>query len=151
MKKLWISWSPKARGRLVGLAFFLGVIGFLSLYLASPLRQLIFGDGPAAIVARVENIDQWVVGKEAKCQVEISNRSNLPTKIVGITDSCSCLNFDENLVPQVIPPNGKLTLPFSIKPYIAGPIHQRVILFLDHPKHFRMHIDVVGSAIEDEE
>jgi hypothetical protein len=43
-----------------------------------------------------------------------------------------------------------LKLPLLIKPSKVGFLHQRVTLFLDHPKQFRLKIDLFGSVKGDE-
>jgi hypothetical protein len=78
--------------------------------------------------------------------VEIWNRSSRPTKIIGISQSCGCFDLVQNPVSKIIPANQKLVLPLVIKPNRVDWLHQRVELFLDHPKQFRVNVDVFGSV-----
>ncbi len=60
--------------------------------------------------------------------------------------SCRCFELVEDPVSKIIPANEQILLSLAIKPNKSGPLHQRVNLFLDHPKQFRVNIDVVSSV-----
>ncbi len=140
----WNGWSAAARGRLAGLLFFVGFIGFLQLPIAATLRASVFGELP--ILATVKLDGELIVGKESVGNVEIWNRSGRPAKIIGLERSCKCFGLTEGPIAKIIAPNGHISVSLVISPENPGPLHQRIVLFLDHPTQFRMDIDVFGSV-----
>ena len=78
--------------------------------------------------------------------VEIWNRSDQPAKVIGMNRSCRCFNLSQDPITQIIPAQQQISLLLVIKPNKTGLLHQRVVLFLDHPKLFRLNIEVVGSV-----
>jgi hypothetical protein len=47
---------------------------------------------------------------------------------------------------KIIRANERISLPLVIKPTKLGPLHQRVVLFLDHPRQFRLNVDVLNPV-----
>ena len=140
----WRDWSPEKRGRLVGLALFGGMVLAIQLPVAAPLRAMALGEPPIQAMVRIDG--ELTVDRDSTGDVVLWNRSPQPAKIVGLNRSCSCFDFSDNSFSRIIPANERLSLPLVIKPEKTGPLHQRVVLFLDHPEQFRVNIDVVGSA-----
>lgn len=140
----WNGWSTAAKGQLVGLLLFVGFLGFLQLPIAAPLRASVLGESPIQAIVRVDG--DLVLGKESIGQVEIWNHSSQSAKVIGMERSCRCIKLSGDPTAQVIAARGKDSLPLIILPNKAGPLHQRFVLFLDHPIQFRMNIDVVGSV-----
>jgi hypothetical protein len=138
----WHRSPPEKRGRLAGLIVFGGLIIGLQLPITAPVRAMVLGE--SAIVAIVEEDEELLLGQQSHGNVELRNRSSQPAKIVGISRSCRCFDLAEDPTSKIIPANGRLVLPLAIKPNTLGPLHQRVELFLDHPKQFRVNIDVIG-------
>jgi hypothetical protein len=87
-----------------------------------------------------------ILNQEASGELKIHNRSGQSAKIIGISRSCRCFDLVEDLNSKIIPANGSLSLSLVVRPNRLGPLHQRVVLFLDHPKQFRMNVDVLGSV-----
>ena len=102
--------------------------------------------GEDAIQATVTIDDDLTLDIETTGQVELVNRSYQPAKIIGVLSSCRCFDISEDPVSKIIPASGALVLPLVIKPNKVGPLHQRVELYLDHPKQFRVSISVVSSV-----
>lgn len=140
----WRGWSPEKRGQLAGLALFGGIIIAIQLPFAAPLRAMALGEPPIHAITRIDG--DLILDDETTGQVELWNRSLQPAKIIGMNRSCRCFVLNNNPFSQIIPANERISLPLVIKPDKTGPLHQRVVLFLDHPEQFRVTIDVVGSA-----
>lgn len=140
----WSSWSPEQRGRLAGLGIVASLIIGIQLPFASPLRTMILGELPIQAVVRIDS--ELGLNQETSGEVKIHNRSGQPAKIIGISRSCRCFDLVEDPISKVIPADGSLPLSLVVRPNRLGPLHQRVVLFLDHPKQFRMNVDVFGSV-----
>ena len=121
-----------------------GLIFGMQLPIAAPLRAMMFGEDVIQAIVKIN--DDLVLDQQQTGQVELVNRSLQPAKIVGISRSCRCFDIEEDPISQTIPANGRLTLPLVIKPNKLGPLHQRVELYLDHPKQFRVNVSVVSSV-----
>jgi hypothetical protein len=142
--QVWQAWSPETRGCLAGLAVLSSTLVAMQLPDAAPLRAMVLGEPPMQAVVRIDG--ELVHNKESTGQLKIDNRSGRPAKIVGMSRSCHCLNLVEDAFSKTIPANGRITLSLVVKPNKLGPLHQRVTLFLDHPKQFRLNVDVFGSV-----
>ena len=138
----WGSWSAEKRGQLAGLALFGGMILAIQLPFAAPLRAMALGEPPVQAIVRIDG--DLSLNQESNGQVELWNHSSQPAKIVGLSRSCRCFDLNDSPFSKIISANEHITLPLVIKPEKTGPLHQRVELFLDHPKQFRMNVDVFG-------
>ena len=141
---LWNGWSPERRGRWAGGAMMVGLMFGMQLPIAAPLRAMMFGEDVIQAIVKIN--DDLVLDQQQTGQVELVNQSFKPAKIIGITRSCRCFDINEDPLSQIIPANGRLTLPLVIQPNKLGPLHQRVELYLDHPKQFRVNVTVVSSV-----
>lgn len=133
------SMSSDAKGRLAGICFFGLVLLGLQLPVASPLRAIVFGEPALSAIVQFEqplSVDTEQIGK-----VEITNGSAFPANLVGINRSCNCFDFVEK--PTLIPARSTNTFFAKITPIKSGMMHQRVVLFLDHPEQFRLNVNVV--------
>jgi hypothetical protein len=137
------SWSPGSRGRLAGLSLFVSLSIGLQLPFAAPMRAAVLGESPIRAAVKVEG--ELRLNLPGIATVEIWNRSSQPAKIIGFSSSCSCLDLVQDPVSKTIPAGQKLILQLAIKPNKVGPLRQRVELFLDHPKQFRVNVDVFDS------
>ena len=120
----------------------IGLIFAIQLPIAAPLRAMMFGENPIQAIVKIDG--ELVLDQQQTGQVELLNQSFRPAKIVGISRSCRCFDVQEDPISQTISANGRLTLPLVIKPNKLGPLHQRVELYLDHPKQFRVSVSVVS-------
>jgi hypothetical protein len=142
--KSWPSWSQEKRGCVVGLGIFtIFVIALQDPNVAS-YREIILGEQPIQAIVRIDN--RLSVNQESTAQVEIQNHSAIKTNVTGFNRSCKCLEMSEDIVSKTIPANGHIVYSLVIQPSHPGPFHQRFILFLDHPKQFRLNVDVIGFA-----
>jgi hypothetical protein len=140
--------SPERRGRWAGAAVFAGlllswVFGW-QVPLITPVLERVLGSDTIQTLVRID--DPLILDVQATGQVEIANRSSHPAKIIGISRSCRCFDLSEDPISKIIPANGRLTLPLVIKPNKTGPLHQRVELYVDHPKLFRVNVGVFCSV-----
>jgi hypothetical protein len=87
---------------------------------------------------------------QSKGEVTIRNLTDIPAKIVGFERSCRCVGFESNPASQVVPGFGNVTLTFLFVPRKSGPVRQRIILYTDHPKQFRVTAELFGSVREKE-
>ena len=140
----WNCCTSSVRGGFAGLLLFVGYLGFLQLPIAAKLRSSMLGQPPIQAIVQIDS--DLILRKESVGQVEIWNRSSQPAKVIGVERSCRCFNLSDDPIAQIIPAQQRISLPVVIKPNKSGPLHQRVVLFLDHPKLFRMNIDVVGTV-----
>jgi hypothetical protein len=145
LTQIWASWTPEKRGRLVGLGLFAGLIIGFQLPLAAPLRAMVLGEPPILATVRIE--EDLILNQETRGTVEIWNHSSKPCKIIGLSRSCRCFNLVGKPNSKTIPANARISLPLVVKPNKLGPLHQRVELFVDHPKQFRVSVDVFGSVL----
>ncbi len=141
LMRLWNAWSPENRGRWAGGAMMVGLMFGMQLPIAAPLRAMMFGEDVIQAIVKID--DDLVLDQQQTGQVELVNRSFKPAKIVGLANSCRCFDIEEDPISQTIPANGRLMLPLVIQPNKLGPLHQRVELYLGHPKFFRMKLNVV--------
>jgi hypothetical protein len=138
----WSSSSPGRRGRLASLASFGLIVIGLQLPIAAPLRFMFLGEPLIQAVVRIDG--ELVLHHESHGRVEIDNRSGVPGKIIGVSRSCRCFDLVEDPISKIIGANQRVSLPLVVKPNKLGPLRQRVVLFLGHPKQFRMNVDVLG-------
>jgi hypothetical protein len=138
----WRGWSPERRGQLVGVGLFATVIVAVQLPVAAPLRAMALGE--PAIQATVRIDGDLILNQETAGKVELWNRSSHSGKIIGQNRSCRCFVINGDPIFKSIPAGGRISFPLVIKPEKPDPLHQRVVLFLDHPEQFRVNIDVVG-------
>ena len=137
-------WSPEIRGRMAGLGLFAGLILGIQLPLAAPLRAMVLGVPPVQATVKLDG--DLVLEQRQTGRVIIVNDSLQAGRIVGISSSCRCFDLSEDPVSKSIPAHGRIEIPLWIKPNKPGRLHQRVELFLDHPKQFRVNVDVLGSV-----
>ncbi len=140
----WNGWSSGAKGRLAGLILFVSCLGFVQLPIAAPIRAAVLSEPPIQPIVQFNG--ELVVGIESIVEVEIWNRFMRPVKIVGMQRSCNCIELPKGTIGEIISGNGRFSLPLVVTPKKSGPMHQRIVLFLDHPLQFRMNIDVLGST-----
>jgi hypothetical protein len=138
----WSCWSPEKRGQLAGLGLFASLMFVSQLHVAAPFRAMFFGESP--LIATVKMDGELVLEQESRGTVEIWNRSSQPAKIIGLSRSCSCLDFFESPISRRILGNERVIWSVKIKPNKLGTLNQRVELFLDHPKQFRVNVNVFG-------
>jgi hypothetical protein len=141
----WSECTPDRRGRWAGLLVFALLLVALQQPIINPVRAFLFSESPIKSVLYLDAED-LMVNQLSTGYVELLNRSLQPAKIVGLTKSCRCFDFGEDPISTVIPTNGKVKLPLLIKPTRSGSLQQRVELYLDHPKQFRLKIDVVKNV-----
>jgi len=144
-QRWWKDLSQSSRGRLAASAAVISLLLVFQFPFAARLRGQILGDGP--IRSEVAFSDQLQVGRTVTCEVSIFNSSGSKTKVVGAENSCTCIGFP-NVDGVEIPPGSSHKLSLTVRPTSPRRIHQRVVLFMDHPEQFRMNIDVVGNALE---
>ncbi len=142
----WGGCSPEVRGRWVGVALFGGAILAIQLPLAAPLRAALLGVPPIQATVRMDR--DLIIAQESSGQAELGNRSSQPARIVGMNRSCRCFWLQEQPASKQIPAGGRISLPLVIQPEKAGPLHQRVVLYLEHPEQFQVIVDVVGHVRE---
>jgi hypothetical protein len=94
--------------------------------------------------------DRLTLNQQYIGQVEFRNRSSQPARIIGVSRSCRCFDLAEDPISQIIPAKGRLVLPLVIKPNKLGPLRQRIELYLDHAKQFRVNVDVFSLVKVDE-
>jgi hypothetical protein len=140
----WLNSSSEKRGRIAGMVLFGGMLLAIQLPMAAPLRSMVVGESLIVAITTIEG--ELFLNQETSGSVEIWNRSSQPAKIIGIARSCRCFDLLDNPISQIIPANGRLVLPLAIKPNKLGPLHQRIELYLDHPKWFRVTVEVVSSV-----
>lgn len=145
--RIWSGCSTESRGRIAGLFLFSGLLLVFQFPFAAPVRAMILGEPPIVAVVKIDG--ELIKGKKSSGKVLIKNRSLLPVKIIGISQSCRCFDIEKNPVSCTIHASASLLLPIVIQPKQVGPLHQRIILFLDHPKQFQVAIDVCGSINEE--
>jgi hypothetical protein len=138
----WQSWSPEKRGRWAGGAVFGVLILGLQMPIAAPLRAVVAGEPLIITITRING--ELFLNQETSGTAEIWNRSSRPAKIIGIARSCRCFDLIESPVSRIIPPHGHISLPIFVKPNKLGAVRQRVDLFLDHSKQFRVKIEFLG-------
>jgi hypothetical protein len=138
----WRSWPTEKRGRWAGIVLFGALVIGMQLPIAAPLRAMVVGESPIIAITKLDGA--LFLNQEMTGTVGIRNRSFSPAQIIGISRSCRCFELTETRISQIIPANCQIVLPLVIKPNKLGPLHQRIELFLDHPKQFRVKIDVVG-------
>jgi hypothetical protein len=142
----WNSCSPEKRGRFVGLGLSVSLIFAIQLSVASPLRAMVLGE--PLLVARVRIDGDLRLNQSCDGIVTLENRSSWPAKIMGLAQSCRCFDLMDDPVSKIVPAYDRISLPLVIKPNKLGPLRQRVELFLDHPKQFRVKADVVSFVKE---
>ena len=108
--------------------------------MAAPLRAMALGEPPIIALVKIEG--ELRLNQESPGTVEIINRSSQPAKIVGMSRSCRCFDLASDPNQKIIPANASMSFPLVLKPNKLGPLLQRVELFLDHPKLFRLNDDV---------
>jgi hypothetical protein len=138
----WRDCSIEKRGRLAGLTLFAGLMIGLQLPIAASVRMMVFGEFPVVAIVKID--DELFFDQQSAASVELRNRSSDIARIIGISRSCRCFDLAEDPTSKIIPANGRLVLPLAIRPNKPGPLRQRVELFLNHPKQFRVKVDVVG-------
>ena len=144
LRRIWLGWSFEARGRVAGLTVSSAILIGLQLPFASTLRAMILGEPP--IIPVVWTDSQLRISEVSTGHVEILNRSSQSTKIIGVSRSCQCVDLSEDPISKIIRAYEKVSIPLIVKPKNIGRLHQRITLFLDHPKQFRVNIDVLGSV-----
>jgi hypothetical protein len=142
LARLRYDWSPKKRGGLTGLAVFVGLIIVLQFPLAATLRAKVLGEPLIVGIAIFD--EELFLEKESTGKIELQNRSTYPAKIIGFSNSCRCFDLADNPNSKILPAYGSVVLPFAIKPKRVGALRQRFDLFLDHPNHFRVNVNVLG-------
>lgn len=140
----WNALSSERRGQLAGVGLFAFAVLLLQLPMATPLRAAIFGSPQIIGTVRLHGSLQF--GQTAKGAVEISNRSGSPAKIIGLSRSCSCFSTVGDLYGEIVFANQSVTIPIEVKPSKSGPLHQRVVLFVEHPEQFRVNCDLFSNV-----
>lgn len=141
IRKFWNSIDLSKRGRWAGFAVLLIVLVAIQFSFATPVRSMLFGS--PMIKAIVSFDEKLSYNRESTGVVEIINNSRQSAKIIGMSRSCRCFDLADSPISMSIPASDRLVLPLVIKPIKSGPLHQRVELYLDHPKQFRVDINVV--------
>jgi hypothetical protein len=144
----WKSCSGGKRGRFVGLVLFLVSIVFIQLPICAPLRDVILGKPPVQSEIRYEG--GLKLGQRGLIEAKINNHSMFAVEVMGVSKSCRCVATIEEPTGKTIPSNENLKLLLAVMPQKTGAFRQRVTLFLNHPKQFRVNIDVVGFVSGDE-
>jgi hypothetical protein len=142
----WNATSSDRRGQLAGIGLFAFAVLLLQLPMANPLRAAILGS--PQIIATVKVADSLQFGRTATGVVEISNQSGSPAKVIGLSRSCSCFNTVDDPFGVVIAANQSVVIPIEVEPKSRGPLHQRVVLFIDHPGQFRVNCDLFSEVKE---
>jgi hypothetical protein len=148
LRSWWQNCSSATKGRCAGVGLFgVGVVA-LQFQLFAPLRAVVLGQPLIQAEVSMPERDSLRVGVESTGEVTLRNLTDTPVKIVGFERSCRCVGFESNPTSQVIPAFGDVALLFSVVPKKPGPVYQRIILYTDHPKQFRVTADVLGSVKE---
>ncbi len=141
LRSYWSRKTSGVKGRLAGLVLFCLSVVSMQLPAAAPLRSILLGEPP--IGATVTFDGPLTTERELRGTIKITNRSDTSAGIIGVNRSCSCFDFVENPVMKNLAGGESVILPVRIKPKKSGQLHQRVVLFLDHPKQFRLNVDVI--------
>gem|GEM_PF-6978141 len=142
LSSMWQGWSSGHRGRLAGLVLAAILVIFLQIPYAAQLRAMVLGEPPVKGIARISG--ELLLGHESVGQIELSNRSGEPARIIGVERSCSCVRLLQSPASEVIVANANSSLSIVLEPIKSGPFHQRVVLYLDHSKQLRVNVDVLG-------
>ena len=99
---------------------------------------------PPAVIASAVDLGDRRVNESPVCQIQLTNRSHLPVRIVGSQKSCGCLLLEE--VSKTIPPNGTVTCPVLVRLQNTGLFRQRVMFLLDSKRQFSVAVDITGNV-----
>lgn len=138
----WTSCDSARRGLVAGVLLSLVFVVSIQLPAVAPLRDLVLGKPPLQAV--VEYQGEMVLNQKVTIHVDLCNHSFSDAKVVGVSRSCRCVHPLDDPSGKLIPFGDRTALPLSIVPDRTGPFHQRLILFVNHPKQFRLNVDVVG-------
>lgn len=139
---VWGAMSQSARGVIFGLFFFLFFVGLMQLSWFAWVRDSF--RGKESLHAVIEYKGVFSLNQKLPIEMQIQNNSAKTAKIVGIARSCRCVVISENPIGMKIPVGESTKIPLTVVPEKTGAFHQRVSLFLDHPKQFRLNVDVIG-------
>jgi hypothetical protein len=142
LTEFWTGLSASTRGATFGFILFIAFI----ICLQFPYSRHLYDEivGAAEIAARVRHQQGLAVGTLEDIEVVLSNSSNYTASIVGLSRSCRCVTLPEDFIGRKIQPGGEIKLPLKVLPEQSGVFHQRVVLYLNHPKQFRLNVDVLG-------
>ncbi len=138
-------------GRLIGL----GLVSFVIIaagyvFFGSPDKALarLRGERLLASPAPVD-LGTGQMGDELTGEVSIENLSDSKIRIIAGTSDCTCVATE--LLPLVIEPGGRNSLPIRLSLRgSAGQVHRTVTLVTDDPRHRRVTFGVNAFVAEDE-
>ena len=146
LSQIWRTIARRASpGTMVALVLFTVFLVWLQFPSSASFRATLFGE--QLIKAYLSVPERLQVAETSIGEVEIHNKSATDAKIVGMDVSCRCFELDEP-IGLVLAANSIRKIDFRIIPSKQGEVHQRAVLFLDHPEQFRMSIDLLGFAKE---
>lgn len=143
MRRWWSELSNASRGRLAAILVFFTAVVILQFPFAASLRNRVFFQSP--LRAEVVFVGQLELGQQSTCKVAIENVSQHTASVVGVQKSCVCVGIKNILGVEFLPGQSK-NITLNLLPNTVGRLHQRIVVFLDHPDQFRMNIDVVGNV-----
>lgn len=129
-------------GRVFGVVTIAIFIASVHLETLHPVKRLLLGNKPiSGKVVLPKNLRQ---GNSIETVIQIQNTSATPTRVTGATTSCKCLSLNNPFT--TICANSKVEIPLNVTITVDGIFHQRVILFIDHPKQNWIAIDLYGLS-----
>jgi hypothetical protein len=122
----------------------LGVLAFIGVLAIDPSGAPQFLFGASSISGERTTIDGLRVGATVDVPLNLKNQTAYPATVIGATRSCGCILIDVRAV-KILPGESK-TIHAHVTPKNIGRFHQRVLVFVDHPKQHRVVLDIFGFA-----
>ena len=144
----WKTQSSFARGLAAGTLLFIVFVAGIQLPAFDSIRDLLFSRPPIRAQTAFEG--GLELGQRKLIDIQILNHSDKDAQIVGVSGSCRCLGFVTDPGGITLINRNRVYLPIEVTPEKTGDFHQRVVLYLSHPKQFRMEIDVLGYVKGDD-
>lgn len=146
LAKQWKEMRSDRKGQLAGVGLLVAALIALQLPISARLRAVVVGEPPLVSTVKVES--ELKKGQSQLGTVELVNHSTQPARIIGFSKSCSCFRPSEDPVGLVVAANDAVSFPFLVHPQRNGPLHQRLVLFVDHAEQFRVNCDLFSEVKE---
>jgi hypothetical protein len=144
--RLWRRCLPGLLGVavVVGGSLAWGVINFGSLYHA----WLYAGGVRVTIQPRLVTVQEGKAGDVREAVFSISNLTDQPVRVVGVTTSCTCVSYEK--LPIVLPPKGtkEMHVSFQLLTPSNGISVQSVVFHTNHPAAPNLAVSVARRALE---
>lgn len=82
-----------------------------------------------------------------ECEISLTNDSGRPTRVIGLSKSCSCV-FLADIVHEEIVTAGVKKVKVKVRPNREGRFHQRVLFYLDSPQQYVVAADIFAMILE---